>query len=121
MAALVLFAAYLLLVLSAVLLIAQHLGLARSLALTPLIGTLLVANAVSLVWRSAFRGIFTAREYGLEEGVRAVLRIPLSNFIAILAGRRAVVQYVASLRGAIVTWDKTEHRGHPSLVPGAPA
>ena len=121
MAALVLFAAYVLLILSAVLLGAKQLGFESNLALTPLTGSLLIANAVGLFWRSACRAIFTGREYGAQEGVRAILRIPLGNVIAIMAGRRAVVQYVASLRGAMLKWDKTEHSGHPSLGSGAPA
>ena len=121
MAALVLFVAYLLLILSGVLLAAKQLGFTSALALTPLTGSLLLANAASLAWRSAWRGIFTAREYGAQEGVRAVLRIPIGNLIAILAGRRAIVQYVASLRGAVLKWDKTEHSAHPSLESGAPA
>lgn len=115
MAALVLFSAYLLLVLSGILLVTGQLGLTRPLPMIPLTGMLLLANGVSLIWRAACRGIFTGREYGAREGVRAILRIPLGNLIAILAGRRAVVQYIAGLRGGRLKWDKTEHRGHPSL------
>ncbi len=121
MAALVLFAAYLLLVMSAGLILAENLGLARTVVLAPLTKGLILANAASLAWRAASRGVFTAREYGPVEGVRAILRIPLSNVIAIMAGRRAVVQYVASLRGSVLRWDKTEHRGHPSLPQQVPA
>ncbi|GAB5348145.1 glycosyl transferase family protein [Alteriqipengyuania sp. 357] len=113
LSALVLFSAYLLLVLSGVLAVAH---VARGPVLTPLTEALLFVNAASLVWRAVWRGAFTAREYGPGEGVRAVLRIPLSNIIAIVAGRRAVVQYLASLRGAILAWDKTEHSGHPSIT-----
>ncbi len=115
LAAIVLFVAYLLMVVSGLLLVAQHLGYARPIPLTPLIKALLLANVLSLLWRAACRAVFTGREYGPAEGVRAMLRIPLGNIIAIMAGRRAVVQYVGSLRGKMLAWEKTEHRGHPSL------
>ena len=115
LSALVLFAAYLLLVLTGLLALAHAIGLARAPVVTPLTRQLLAINAASLLWRAGWRAAFTAREYGIGEGCRAVLRIPLSNIIAIVAGRRAVVQYLSSLRGAILVWDKTEHSGHPSL------
>ena len=115
LAALVLFTAYLLLMISGALIVLQQLGLARPVPLTPLTQTLLIANAFSLAWRAAWRCAFTAREYGMAEGLRAILRIPLSNIIAIMAGRRAVSQYVASLHGGRVRWEKTDHHGHPSI------
>ncbi|MBB3033493.1 adsorption protein B [Erythrobacter lutimaris] len=114
-AALVLFVAYLLIVVSGILLAAQSFGVATHAAFTPLTEALLIANGASLVWRALWRAVFTAREYGIGEGVRAVVRIPVSNLIAIMAGRRAVAQYVGSLRGAILRWDKTEHRDHPAI------
>lgn len=115
LAALVLFSAYLLVFLTGGLMIAHWLGFARAPVVTPLTKALLLVNLASLGWRAACRGFFTSHEYGWAEGLRAVLRIPLSNIIAIMAGRRAVAQYVGSLRGGILQWDKTEHRGHPSL------
>ena len=59
---------------------------------------------------------FTAHEYGAIEGLRAVLRIPVANYIAILAGRRALSAYVRTLRGEIVRWDKTSHHAHPAAA-----
>jgi len=115
LAALVLFVAYLLLLLTGALMIAESLGLARYPVLTPVTEWLLLANAASLLWRAAFRAAFTAMEHGWAEGARAILRIPVGNIIAIMAARRAVVQYLASLRGSMVRWDKTEHYGHPSI------
>ena len=50
-----------------------------------------------------------------------MLRIPLANVIAIMAGRRALVAYVRTLRGAAVTWDKTAHLIHPTMPAGHPA
>ena len=75
--------------------------------LLPLIGL------VGLGWRGALRSAFTAREYGLAEGLRALARIPLANVIAIAAARRALGAYRRGLGGAPVRWDKTAHRYHP--------
>ena len=44
----------------------------------------------------------------------SLLRIPVANIIAIMAGRRALFAYVRTLRGADVSWDKTTHRSHPA-------
>ena len=119
-AALVLFVAYLLIVLSGALLVAQGFGVEMPDALTPVTQALLLANGASLVWRALWRGAFTTREYGIGEGTLSLARIPVSNVIAIMAGRRAVAQYVSSLRGAVLRWDKTEHRGHPSVQRQSP-
>ena len=59
------------------------------------------------------RFAFTAREYGWRQGFFALARSPLAHLIAILAGRRAVMAYTATLAGRSPHWDKTEHRDHP--------
>jgi adsorption protein B len=74
---------------------------------------LLWTNLASFVWRSALRLVFTAREYGVREGLLALLRLPHANVIAILAGRRALFAYVRTLLGAEAKWDKTFHPAHP--------
>lgn len=112
LAALVLFTAYVLLLLSAVLWLAEALGFGRPWQPSGLLVILLWANLASFVWRAALRFAFTAREYGAAEGLRAVLRMPSSNIIAIMAGRRAFAAYVASLLGARPRWDKTSHHTH---------
>lgn len=85
---------------------------------SPLILALLSVNLMGFVWRAAWRFAFTAREYGWAEGLRAVLRIPIANMIAILAGRRALTGYVASLIGRTPSWDKTRHTVHPAIAGG---
>jgi adsorption protein B len=85
---------------------------------SPLIVVLLVVNLLGFFWRAAWRFAFTAREYGRAEGIRAVLRIPVANFIAILAGRRALIGYIASLGGRTPDWDKTRHTVHPAMAGG---
>jgi len=82
---------------------------------TPLLLALLGINMAAFVWRAVMRFAFTTREYGVMEGLHAILRIPLSNIIAIMAGRRAMFAYGRTLRGADLEWDKTAHHDHPAL------
>jgi adsorption protein B len=113
--AVVLAAAYLLLVVEAILLAAQAAGWRPSVPASPWLGALLAVTLFGCAWRAAMRFVFTTREYGLGEGLRAILRIPVANVIAIMAGRRAVTAYVRSLRGFAIHWDKTAHPFHPAF------
>ena len=90
------------------------LGIKTVLPLSAPVRFMVVVSFAGFVWRAAWRSLFTAREYGLAQGLRAVLRIPVGNVIAIMAGRRALGAYVATLRGQAVVWDKTEHAAHPA-------
>jgi adsorption protein B len=81
----------------------------------PWLGPLLTLTIAGCLWRAAMRIAFTAREYGLTEGLRAPLRILIGNVIAIMAGRRAIFAYIRTLRGTAVKWDKTAHHFHPVL------
>ncbi len=116
MTAVVLFSGYVMLAVGLTLWLAGALGLARPWQLDPVLATLLTANLAAFGWRAAMRFVFTAREYGAAEGLRAVARIPLANVIAIMAGRRALAAYVRTLRGARPVWDKTFHHAHPAAV-----
>jgi adsorption protein B len=115
--ALVLFAAYLLLLVDGLLLLAAQFGAPSPMPLSPAVRALVTLSLVGFVWRTTVRLVFTAREYGLREGLRAALRIPVGNIIAIMAGRRALAAYLRSLAGQPVAWDKTAHSGHPALLP----
>lgn len=115
--AMVLAAGYLLLILTAITLLATELGMARTWEPDGWVKLLIGANLAGFVWRAAFRFAFTAREYGWMEGVRAVLRIPVANIIAIMAGRKALFAYIRTLRGEEARWDKTAHDLHPSVLP----
>jgi adsorption protein B len=75
---------------------------------------MLTISFAAFVWRALWRFGFTASEYGLAEGILAVLRIPVANVIAIMAGRRALVAYARSLAGSATVWDKTTHSLHPA-------
>jgi adsorption protein B len=116
MAALVLACGYGFFLIGGLLILLGYLGLARPWQGDPLLSALVTINAVAFLWRAAWRGAFTAREHGWREGVLAVLRIPLTNAIAILAGRRALVAYVRTLRGDLPRWDKTRHDHHPAAA-----
>lgn len=112
--AVVLAAAYLLLLIWPVVVLAEHHGLVDAPRLGPVPAALVMLNTVGLVWRTGMRFIFTARSYGLAEGLRAVVRVHVSNLVAIVVGRRAVIAYIRSLLGGELGWDKTAHNRHPA-------
>jgi adsorption protein B len=114
LSALVLLAGYLLLTVASISMLLSLFGLERQWALDPLLLALLYANMISFAWRAIVRFGFTAREHGTYEGLRAVLRIPVANVIAIMAAWRALGAYVRTLAGSPVRWEKTEHSAHPA-------
>jgi adsorption protein B len=117
--AVVLAVAYSLLVIEGILALARQVGWTGSAGMSPLLKVMLALSFASFVWRAAWRFGFTAREYGVAEGMRAILRIPVANFIAIFAGRRALFAYFRTLGGAAVSWDKTRHSSHPAAAFGS--
>jgi bacteriophage N4 adsorption protein B len=112
--ALVLTAAYLLIVVEGLLGAARLAGWQDSLPYSPGLQTMILLSLIAFIWRAMFRFGFTAREYGWAEGIRAVLRIPVANLVAILAGRRAMAAYLATLTGAKLHWEKTQHSTYPA-------
>lgn len=112
--ALVLLFGYALLALTGVLSAAAAAGWAEPTPLSPQLIGLLWINLAFFAWRVLWRFAFTARNYGWAEGLFAVLRIPVTNVIAIMAGWRALVAYARTLSGGAVEWDKTTHDRHPS-------
>lgn len=70
---------------------------------------LFLINTMLLAWRMAMRASATGAIYGWREGARAIPRLLVSNFISLLAARRAMTGYVAALRGSALRWDKTAH------------
>jgi adsorption protein B len=114
LAAVVLAAAYVLVPIELVLGVARANDLLAPLATSPIERGMMAVCLISVLWRAAFRFAFTAREYGVAEGVRAILRLPVGNVIAILAARRAILAYVRSLTGGEIVWDKTTHTIHPA-------
>lgn len=111
--AVVLFAAYLLVVLTGVLWLADAAGWYPAGALPPLVYWVLIATTLAFAWRAVMRFVLVGREYGWIEGLAAVMRIPIANVIAMMATRRAVARYAGTLLGRAARWEKTEHDRHP--------
>lgn len=121
--ALVLAIAYLLLFLDATLFVLELIGSVQDRPVSPELAAMLALCLWGFVWRTGLRFLFTAREYGVVEGLRAIGRVPIANIITIVAGRRALVAYCRALRTGRVVWDKTTHDSHPAsaMLPGVQA
>ena len=87
-------------------------------AIAPGLRVLLMLNTGLLCWRLSARALHTAAEHGWREGCWSVPRAVVANYIAMLAARRALSRYVATLFGAAPRWDKTVHR-FPEQLPDA--
>ncbi|WP_277666855.1 glycosyl transferase family protein [Novosphingobium lindaniclasticum] len=116
--AIVLACSYALILVEGVLGVPRIFGWSASMPPPPILGWMIAIGLFSLIWRSLMRALFTGREYGLAQGFWAILRIPVANYIAIMAGRDALSSYVKTLRGGQVTWDKTRHDAHPAAAGG---
>jgi bacteriophage N4 adsorption protein B len=114
LAALVLACGYGFFLLSGGLMLLGQLGLARPWQGDPLLSALVALNLAAFIWRAVWRAGFTTREHGWRQGVLAVLRIPVTNVIAIMAGRRAFMAYLRTLAAALPHWEKTRHDHHPA-------
>lgn len=77
---------------------------------------LLAVNAWLVVWRLAMRFGFVTAGYGWREGFRSIPRVLVSNFISMLAARRAVIGYLRIRRSGQTRWDKTAH-AFPAFAP----
>lgn len=88
-------------------------GLYQPAGLDPAFRVLLIANGLGLVWRLAIRALCTGQDYGWRQGLWSVPRALVSNVIAVMAARRALAAYIASLGGAALVWDKTRHHIPP--------
>jgi adsorption protein B len=110
MAALILCAAYLSFILWAAMLLIGLLVAVPPLHVSPFMKWLLTANLMLMTWRIVMRALFTGRVYGWRQGLSAIPRTVIANYIAILAARRAIFLYGRSLFGKPLRWDKTSHR-----------
>lgn len=106
LAALLLVAGYVAALLWAEILFAAALGAPIAVPISPLLSAIMWANGGLLLWRLAMRAGFTTAAYGWREGLRAVPRTVIANFIAILAARRAMLIHSS---GGPRRWDKTRH------------
>lgn len=74
-----------------------------------LLSAVVAANLGLLVWRLAVRAAFTGAAYGWREGLRAIPRMAVGNWVAMLAAGCAWSNYRALRRGGRPRWDKTAH------------
>jgi len=108
-AALLLFAAYVSLLIWAVLAILGAVT-GQPLRSFPAYLELLIAlNMLLLIWRMCMRFGFVAEAFGWREGLRAIPRTIVSNLIAIFAAREAVPRYLRMRRTGADAWGKTAH------------
>jgi len=70
---------------------------------------LLLVTAFLLIWRVMWRTYWVAKSYGGATAMLALPRLIVGNVIAMLAARRAMVQYLGLMRGKALRWDKTAH------------
>lgn len=110
LAALILFAAYLTLLLWGLLSLVSVIHPITWVPLTPALIWLLWINFALMLWRFAMRALFVGRAYGWQQGLAAIPRTMIGNLVAILAARRAIFLYIRSLMGSPLVWDKTQHR-----------
>jgi adsorption protein B len=106
LAALLLLAGYVAALLWGQLWLAAQLGAPPAPQPSDLLATLLEVNFVLLLWRTTMRIGFTAKVYGIGEGLASVPRILAGNLVAILAAGRALFQHAG---GGPKQWDKTAH------------
>jgi len=88
---------------------AIDLAAGRPIGSLPLPTALVAFNLALLLWRLALRALFTGAAYGVGEALWSVPRAFVSNFIALLAARRALARYLAMLAGRPTIWEKTAH------------
>ncbi len=109
LAALILGAAYLALVLWALLLAVEAMTGWAMRPFSPVLTSLIAINSALLLWRLAMRFGFVARAYGWREGLRSAPRTVTGNIVALMAARRALARYRAARRTGAPPWDKTAH------------
>ena len=105
-AALLIVAAYAAALLWGQLWFATLVGAPVEVRISPELALLLRVNAWLLAWRVLMRAAFTARAYGLEEGLLSMPRLFVGNLIAVLAAFRALTIHTSKRP---LRWDKTQH------------
>jgi adsorption protein B len=116
LAALLLFTAYLTLLLWSVL---EARTLLTGVAQPPIPGPLAMLmqlNLALLIWRLAMRFGFVTQAYGWQQGFASIPRVIVANAIAMLAARKAVFRYLQLRRTGAARWDKTAH-AFPTVLP----
>jgi adsorption protein B len=112
-AAIVLSAAYLCIILSAVLLLAQRSGYYDPPPVSQLVRLILLATLVLLCWRIVVRTGFVWLMHGPMQATLSIPRSLVANIITIVAARKACWSYLRHIFGARLVWDKTNHAHFP--------
>ncbi len=113
LSAIVLFAAYLCIVLTVALILATAAGVAAIPALNETAKLLLTANITMLVWRMLVRAAFVFHAQNWREAILSIPRTVLANIVAIMAARKACWIYLQYIFGKQLVWDKTAHSHFP--------
>jgi adsorption protein B len=108
-AAIVLALAYIAIILTGLLLLAEMIGSYRLRPLPRFLKILLFLNGGFLLWRLIMKAYFVFALYGLREAILSVPRTVVANLINIMAVWRALSQYVKQLAGHPAHWEKTSH------------
>jgi adsorption protein B len=106
LAALLMLAGYAAAFLWAQVALAAAMGAPVAVPVSPALAALMSVNAWLLGWRLFMRFAFTAAAYGFWQGLVALPRTVVANWIAILACRRALMIHS---NGGATRWDKTAH------------
>lgn len=77
---------------------------------SPLLATMLWANAWLLAWRLAMRFGFVTHAYGWQQGLLSLPRMIVGNWVAMGAAFHALGRYRRQLKGDAPLWAKTAHR-----------
>lgn len=115
-AAIVLMAAYICIVLTGLLMVAEAQGWHQPTKFPTFLVSLLLVNALFLLWRLGVRAAFVASLYGPIEALLSVPRSLIANIIAVIAARRACMAYLRHIFGAPLSWDKTAHHVVPDAL-----
>jgi len=86
--------------------LAAAMGAPVAVPVSPALAALMSVNAWLLGWRLFMRFAFTTAAYGFWQGLVAVPRTVVANWIAVFAAYRALMIHN---RGGAKRWDKTHH------------
>jgi bacteriophage N4 adsorption protein B len=113
LAAIALSAAYLCVLLSVILLLAQHAGLYSAPRSSGAVQLMLRITLVLLCWRVMLRFYLVRQMHGAKQAWLSIPRMIVANIVSIIAARRACWAYVQLLLGGKLRWDKTQHAHFP--------
>ncbi|GLT03002.1 hypothetical protein GCM10007897_44400 [Sphingobium jiangsuense] len=116
LAALVILAAYLAIPAHAAVLLLRHIGLLPPPVPSPLVALGFQVTLALMGWRLASRAFWSARAYGWPQGLLAIPRTLVANYIMMRAMLHAMRRYVGQLKGGGILWEKTRHI-FPTLHP----